>query len=50
MESFNKRFNTLEEKYSQILQLKEELAYEEMLRETENISRYNEKINQFAKG
>jgi hypothetical protein len=50
LETYNKRFSTLNDKYTEVLKLKEDLDYAELLRETEGINRYQEKIIQFAKG
>jgi hypothetical protein len=40
----------LNDKYTEVLKMKEDLDYAELLRETEGINRYQEKIIQFAKG
>jgi DNA polymerase III alpha subunit len=40
----------LNDKYKEVLKLKEDLDYAKLLRETEGINRYQEKIIQFAKG
>ena len=50
LDTFNKRFSTLNDKYTEVLKLKEDLEYAELLRETEGINRFQEKIIQFAKG
>ncbi len=50
LETFNKRYSSLNDKYTEVLKLKEDLDYAELVRETDGINRYHEKIIQFAKG
>ena len=50
LENFNKRQQTLNNKYTEVLKLKEDLDYAELVRVSEGINRYHEKIIQYAKG
>lgn len=51
METFNKRVNALNDKYEEILGLKRDFDYDQLVAETEaEINRYKDKIILFAKG